>query len=190
MLSWLLKKKVANLQKQHGAEPEYILIVKNNLQDPGAKNPSVTAGKFMVYAEGSLLSEFMSKGIIFDSRFVIMANEYNMDTKDVDDEEDKEGRDCDTVWVQHVWFIVVHRSATEESHLNKFSVYNKLWNLLNLKDNFCYFDAPLVNIVVRLCKKIKTWIAIAIYDGCIFSPQIIRGVKNMELLWFHIVWYC
>ena len=81
-----LKKKVANLQKQHGAEPEYILIVKNSLQDPGAKNPSATAGKFMVYAEGSLLSEFMSQGIIFDSRFVIMANEYNMDTKDVDDE--------------------------------------------------------------------------------------------------------
>ena len=75
-----LKKKIANLHKQHGTQPEYLIIVKNNLQLPG---PSPTGGQFMVYGEGSLITELLSKGLTFDSRFVLMANEYNMDTKAV-----------------------------------------------------------------------------------------------------------
>ena len=35
-----MKKKIANLQKQHGAKPEYIMILKNNVQNSGGKNPS------------------------------------------------------------------------------------------------------------------------------------------------------
>ena len=82
-----LKKKIANLQKQHGTEGEYLIIVKNNLQLPG---PSPTGGQFMVYGEGSLITELLSKGLTFDSRFVLMANEYNMDTKAVNRENVEE----------------------------------------------------------------------------------------------------
>ena len=48
------------------------------------------SGQFMVYGEGTLLTELLSTGLVFDSRFVMMANEFNMDTKDVDLENDKE----------------------------------------------------------------------------------------------------
>ena len=87
-----LKKKVANLHRQHGTEAEYIIIVKNNLQlsGGGGKTPSPTGGQFMVYGEGTLLTELLSTGLVFDSRFVMMANEFNMDTKDVNLENDKE----------------------------------------------------------------------------------------------------
>ncbi len=87
-----LKKKVANLHRQHGTEAEYIIIVKNNLQLPGGggKTPSPTGGQFMVYGEGTLLTELLSTGLVFDSRFVMMANEFNMDTKDVNLENDEE----------------------------------------------------------------------------------------------------
>lgn len=44
----------------------------------------------MVYGEGTLLTELLSTGLVFDSRFVMMANEFNMDTKDVNLENDKE----------------------------------------------------------------------------------------------------
>ena len=87
-----LKKNVANLHRQHGTEAEYIIIVKNNLQLPGGggKTPSPTGGRFMVYGEDTLLTELLSTGLVFDSRFVMMANEFNMDTKDVNLENDKE----------------------------------------------------------------------------------------------------
>ena len=87
-----LKKNVANLHRQHGTEAEYIIIVKNNLQLPGGggKTPSPTGGQFMVYGEGTLLTELLSTGLVFDSRVVMMANEFNMDTKDVNLENDKE----------------------------------------------------------------------------------------------------
>ena len=81
--SLTIKKKMANLHRQHGTEAEYIIIVKNNLPGSGGKTPSPTGGQFMVHGEGSLLTELLSTGRVFDCRFVLMANEYNMDTKDV-----------------------------------------------------------------------------------------------------------
>ena len=87
-----LKKKVANLHKQHRAQPEYILIVKNNVQNSGGKNPSPTGGLYMVCGEGKLLSEFLKNGIKFDEQqFVMMANQYDMETKKVDIENMEEG---------------------------------------------------------------------------------------------------
>ena len=70
-----MKKKIANLQKQHGAKPEYIMILKNNVQNSGKKNPSPTGGLYMVCGEGKLFSEFLKNGIKFDDQFVIMANQ-------------------------------------------------------------------------------------------------------------------
>ena len=85
-----LKKKIANLHKTHGAEPEYIIIVKNNMQGSGGKNPSPTGGLYMVYGEGKMFKEFMRNGIKFDERFVLMANEYDMETKSNDIDQDQQ----------------------------------------------------------------------------------------------------
>ena len=49
-----LKKNICNLQKVHGVEAEFALIVKNNLQIPGGRNASTTAGRFMVVCDGKI----------------------------------------------------------------------------------------------------------------------------------------
>ena len=85
-----MKKKIANLQKHHGAQPEYIMILKNNVQNSGGKNPSPTGDLYMVCGEGKLFSEFLKNGIKFDDQFVIMANQYDMETKKVDTLENME----------------------------------------------------------------------------------------------------
>ena len=66
-----LKKNVANLQRIHGVEAEFMLIVKNNIQTTGAKNSAPTAGKYMVISEGNLKYLFLSSGIKYDDRFVM-----------------------------------------------------------------------------------------------------------------------
>ena len=58
-----LKKKIANLHKTHGAEPEYIIIVKNNMQGSGGKNPSPTGGLYMVYGDSPLVRERCSRNL-------------------------------------------------------------------------------------------------------------------------------
>ena len=69
---------------------EYIIIVKNNMQGSGGKNPSPTGGLYMVYGEGEMFKEFMRNGIKFDERFVLMANEYDMETKKNDIDQDQQ----------------------------------------------------------------------------------------------------
>lgn len=83
-------KKIGNLQKQHGAKPEYTMILKNNVQNSGGKSLSPTGGLYMVCGEGKLLSEFLKNGIKFDDQFVIMANQYDMETKKADTLENME----------------------------------------------------------------------------------------------------
>jgi predicted RNA-binding Zn-ribbon protein involved in translation (DUF1610 family) len=73
-----LKKSVANLQRIHGVDSEFMLIVKKNIQSRGAKNSAPTAGKYMVIAEGKLNQQFFGSGVKFDENFVIMANDFDM----------------------------------------------------------------------------------------------------------------
>ena len=56
------KKNVSNLQRVHGAAPEFVLIVKNNVQKPGGKNAAATAGKYMVASRGNLREMMFSTG--------------------------------------------------------------------------------------------------------------------------------
>ena len=72
------KKNVSNLQWVHGAAPEFVLIVKNNVQKPGGKNAAATAGKYMVASRGNLREMMFSTGIKFTEDFVMMANDYDM----------------------------------------------------------------------------------------------------------------
>ena len=48
------KKKVSAMQVEVGKEPDFVIIMKNNVQDTNVNNPAETAGKYMVYAEGPL----------------------------------------------------------------------------------------------------------------------------------------
>ena len=73
-----IKKSVANLQKIHGVDAEFMLIVKNNIQSTGAKNSAPTAGKYMVISEGKLKELFFGSGVKFDEGFVIMENDFDM----------------------------------------------------------------------------------------------------------------
>ena len=73
-----IKKSVANLQKIHGVDAEFMLIVKNNIQSTGAKNSAPSAGKYMVISEGKLKELFFGSGVKFNEGFVIMENDFDM----------------------------------------------------------------------------------------------------------------
>lgn len=72
------KKNISNLQIVHGAEAEFVLIVKNNIQKPGGKNSAPTAGKYMVACQGNMREALFSTGIKFGDDFVMMANDHDM----------------------------------------------------------------------------------------------------------------
>ena len=48
-----LKKTAAEIQEEHGCLGDVILMVRNNLQDPGNKMAAPSAGKYLVYASGN-----------------------------------------------------------------------------------------------------------------------------------------
>ena len=47
-----MKNRVMRHQREHGTAPDYVLLMRNNLQDARTTNASPTAGKYMVFAEG------------------------------------------------------------------------------------------------------------------------------------------
>ena len=54
-----LKKKVSRMQIEAGAEPNFLIIMMNNVQDPNASNPSKSAGKYLTYGEGTIKEKFI-----------------------------------------------------------------------------------------------------------------------------------
>ena len=73
-----LKKKVSALQLEVGAKEDFILIVRNNLQDPSTSHQSSTAGRYMCYGVGPIAENFYTTGIKFESdEMVKMANNYD-----------------------------------------------------------------------------------------------------------------
>ena len=73
-----MKKKVSALQLEVGAEEDFILIVRNNLQDPLTAHQSTTAGRYMVYEVDPIAENFYTTGIKFESdEMVKMANNYD-----------------------------------------------------------------------------------------------------------------
>ena len=47
-----MKKKASRMQIEAGAEPNFLIIMFNNVQDPCSSNPSASAGKYLTYGEG------------------------------------------------------------------------------------------------------------------------------------------
>ena len=73
-----LKKRVSALQMEVGTEPDFLLLVRNNLQDPLLANPSKMAGKYMCYGNGEISDLFFKSGIKFNaSEMYKLANNFN-----------------------------------------------------------------------------------------------------------------
>ena len=73
-----LKKKVSALQVEVGTEPDFLLLVKNNLQDPTVAKPSKMAGKYMCYGIGEISDLFFNSGIKYNaSEMYRFANNYD-----------------------------------------------------------------------------------------------------------------
>ena len=72
-----MKKKASRMQIEAGAEPNFLIIMFNNVQDPHASNPSASAGKYLTYGEGPIKEKLMEAGLKFDKSMYMMANNYN-----------------------------------------------------------------------------------------------------------------
>ena len=80
----MLKKKVSRMQREVGTEPDYVLFIRNNLQDPNTSNPSASAGKYFVFGEGPIKNKLVKKGIKFDDKeMFLMANNHNFEEEKV-----------------------------------------------------------------------------------------------------------
>ena len=91
-----LKKKVSGLQSKHGLERDFILIFKNNLQNPNVPNPSLNAGKYMVCCEGPIKQTFNQSGLKFDNRSMyLMANNFDYTEELTETSEDPQEEDTD-----------------------------------------------------------------------------------------------
>ena len=79
-----LKKKVSRMQREVGTEPDYVILMKNNLQDPHTSNPAASAGKYLVFGEGAIKQKLVKSGITFDvNKMFLMANNHNFDEEKV-----------------------------------------------------------------------------------------------------------
>ena len=81
------------MQREVGTEPDFVILIKNNLQDPNTSNPSASAGKYFVFGEGPIKEKLIEPGIQFDQKqLFLMANNHNFDeekVKKVSSEEEK-----------------------------------------------------------------------------------------------------
>ena len=76
-----------------GTEPDFLLLVKNNLQDPTVAKPSKMAGKYMCYGNGEISDLFFKPGIKYNaSEMYRLANNYDYEEESVS--EVTENREC------------------------------------------------------------------------------------------------
>ena len=61
-----LKKKVSRMQIEADAEPNFLIIMLNNVQDPNVSHPSQSAGKYLTNGKGAIKETFLSEGLQLD----------------------------------------------------------------------------------------------------------------------------
>ena len=81
-----MKKKASRMQIEAGAEPNFLIIMYNNVHYPHASNPSAFAGKYLTYGEGPVKEKLMKEGLKFDKSMYMMANNYNFEEEKVFEE--------------------------------------------------------------------------------------------------------
>ena len=72
------------MQREVGTEPDYVVLIKNNPQDPNTSNPSASAGKYFVFGEGPIKDKLVEREVKFDQKqMFLMANNHNFDEEKV-----------------------------------------------------------------------------------------------------------
>ena len=75
------------MQIEAGTEPNFLIIMFNNVQDPHASNPSASAGKYLTYGEGPIKEKLIKEGLKFDKSMYLMANNFNFAEEIVSEEK-------------------------------------------------------------------------------------------------------
>ena len=77
------------MQIEADAEPNFLIIMLNNVQDPNASNPSQSAGKYLTNGEGAIKEAFLSRGLQLDESYYLLANNKNfsIDKEGVENED-------------------------------------------------------------------------------------------------------
>ena len=65
------------MQIEADEEPNFLIIMLNNVQDPNASNPSQSAGKYLTNGEGAIKETFLSEGLQLDESYYLLANNKN-----------------------------------------------------------------------------------------------------------------
>ena len=79
------KKKFAAIQPECGVEQDFLVIMRNNLQNSHTTKASPTAGKYMIFARGNIIDQLLGDGIKFDpSTMYMLANDYNYEEEKID----------------------------------------------------------------------------------------------------------
>ena len=79
------KKKFAAIQPECGVEQDFLVIMRNNLQNRHSTNASPTAGKYMIFTRGNIRDQLLGDGIKFDpSTIYMLANDYNYEEEKID----------------------------------------------------------------------------------------------------------
>ena len=80
-----LRRKVSFLQLEHGLLPDYLLMVKNNVQKENVPNPAQNAGKYMVKCSDQVEEVLKTIGLRFNSTsMVMMANNFDFTEEKLD----------------------------------------------------------------------------------------------------------
>ena len=79
-----MKKKASRMQREAGTEPDYVILMRNNLQSDKTSNASASAGKYYVFGEGAIKDKLLEGGIQFDAKkMFLMANNYNFEEEKI-----------------------------------------------------------------------------------------------------------
>ena len=95
-----MKKKDSRMQIEAGAQPNFLIIMFNNVQDPHASNPSASAGKYLTYGEGPIKEKLIKDGLKFNKSMYLMANNFNFAEEKILEENSPEEEMVDELLVE------------------------------------------------------------------------------------------
>ena len=95
-----MKKKASRMQIEAGAQPTFLIIMFNNVQDPHASNPSASAGKYLTYGEGPIKEKLIKDGLKFNKSMYLMANNFNFAEEKILEENSPEEEMVDNLLVE------------------------------------------------------------------------------------------
>ena len=95
-----MKKKASRMQIEAGAQPNFLIIMFNNVQDPHASNPSASAGKYLTYGEGPIKEKLIKDGLKFNKSMYLMANNFNFAEEKILEENSPEEEMVDNLLVE------------------------------------------------------------------------------------------